>query len=226
MKNKSGIIHLLPLLLVGVLIVVVGGYILYFSQNSEKSFIAKEEEVVETAEDPNGDWKAFEDEELGIKFLYRPDIEITRKNNRVKFYYWPNSEQIEAQNWEVEFSAGISVVENSEGISLSDHVTKVMCTRDETTYSISSEQEREFETKRESACVNGFVNSIEKVEVVGIEGIKGNYNYFENPSILRLIEKDNNIYLFSLGGVETGGIPTELAKDTYQKILDSFEFID
>ena len=89
-----------------------------------------------------------------------------------------------------------------------------------------NERLTEFDTKRELACIQTFTESIEKTFIAGIEGIKGDFNYFENPSLVSLIEKDGYIYEFSLSGPETVAYPGALEIETYNQILSTFEFID
>jgi len=75
-KNKKAIIHLLPLVLVGVLI--AAGGIFWFGKNSNEPLMTKEEEVVEEV-DMSG-WETYQSE--GFSFSYPNDLSLDFTNNK------------------------------------------------------------------------------------------------------------------------------------------------
>lgn len=121
MKNKSGIIHSLPLLLVGVLFVGGIGVAYYFGKNSNSPIISKPSPTPETKlENKMNDWKVYENTKFNYSFKYPQNAQPVERNGTVEL----NFEYKDESGFFSQFSFTVSVDENTKNMSADKFVDK------------------------------------------------------------------------------------------------------
>lgn len=176
-----------------------------------------EQEIVVTPTEPttipvptSSEWKTYVSEKYGFEFKYRPDLTIKEREGAIDLVYMGELEPYDKQ-----FSASIYIIDNPHAYSPRSYAEKELC---KDAIKLEGQDTTNY-------CLNLVKEHMEVYKKGEADGIKTQYNLYENPTQVIIFPFNKKLVLVMSSG-ETGGLPTALASETIDQILNSFQFIE
>ncbi len=156
------------------------------------------------------EWPVYKSSVYGFSFHYRPDLKIKEEEKHIFLGY-----DGELNPYDLLFGLSIYIVDNPLKINPETYATSELCK--------DAFRRPDLNIDTTEYCQKLVTDNLEPYKNNNIDGIRTIYNLYENPMYTIIFPfKDKLMVLLSSG--ETGGGPTDLGKQTIDKILSTFAY--
>lgn len=164
----------------------------------------------------------FASSNLGIAFHYPGDVFVHEENGSISLEYLLENgigNEIKDTEWEKLFYAGIRKSPNTGNETLEQYAKRILCQSHPPLTLI--EDPIQYCQKQFSETLRSYRNN-----TLSVSGIQLEYNPYELPIYYILFQRNNQIYMISLSGGETGADIPEYGKQKLNEILSTLKFLD
>ncbi|MGI5827419.1 MAG: hypothetical protein ACOX6V_00165 [Patescibacteria group bacterium] len=156
------------------------------------------------------DWPVYKSSTYGFSFHYRPDLKVKEGEKSISLFY-----DGELNPHDLLFDTDMYVNDNPFNYSPEEYAKKELCKN------ALKNPDRNIDNK--DYCTELVTDNLEPYINNRIQGIKTKYNLFESPMYTIVFPYQENMIVIASTG-ETGSDPTELGKQTIDKILSTFSY--
>lgn len=217
----------LPILLTALMLLllfVTTAFIAYQTTNRQEAAtveVSIEDQPIPTStlnlkENNELDWINYANQEYGFSLDHRPDLTTDFKNeyNRLSL-----TSGFINDPYENNFNMHITFFNNEDNLTPLEYFQDRCNNPEIPPWMITSEGIEN--------CLEDLEQNIEEMTVADLIGLKARITHYEQGAIMTIVPHNDNLILFEVfGSGEAGDGPSDLAAETYERILSSFEFID
>ena len=164
-------------------------------------------------QDITASWKTYKNTDLGIEFLYRPDLSVKydlSKNKVQIFNSKNNSPDVDSETF---FVAELTPI-NIQYLPLKEYALNSQC----------GQMEAVFQETYNISCKELVQKSLQEYKNNQVVGVK--YKFFDYVKVIFTNNDEVKYYEFSTWTEEGSDGPAKLGLKTFDQILSTFKFLD